>query len=150
MSDQINQEKTASVSQFVPVNRAEWRVGVALGYFSLGLGLAEFLAPKAIARFIGASRKQRSLLVIRALGARELIAGVGLMSKPRSAGWLWSRVVGDAMDLALLGLQMVSPRSNRGRLLAATAAVAGVAALDALSATHKSRRAPREQLNEAR
>jgi hypothetical protein len=149
MIEQLERESTTSVSQFVPVNRAEWRAGVGLGYFSLGLGLAELLAPRAIARLIGASESSDSLLVIRALGARELVAGVGLLANPRSPAWLWSRVAGDAMDLALLGQQLASPGSSRSRILAATAAVAGVAALDALSATQASRRSRPELLTEA-
>ncbi len=77
--------------------------------------------------------------MLRALGVRELLAGVGLLARPRSAAWLWSRVAGDALDLALLGDGFTQRRAKVGRLLAATAAVTGVAALDTLSAARQSR-----------
>ena len=45
-------------------------------------------------------------------------------------GWLWSRVGGDIMDLAVLGAALTSPHANRRRVAAATAAVTGVTVLD--------------------
>ncbi len=120
-------------------NRAASRRGLGLGVFSIGLGLAELLAPDRVTRLIGVPNSRRTRLVLRALGARELMAGFGLLARPRSSGWLWSRVVGDAMDLALLGDGFSQRRAKPGRLLAATAAVAGVTAIDALSAARQSR-----------
>jgi len=110
-----------------------------LGAFSLGLGLAELLAPGGLATLIGIPNTRRTRLVVRALGARELLAGVGLLARPRSAGWLWSRVLGDAMDLTLLGDGFTQRRAKVGRLIAATAAVAGVTAIDTFSAARQSR-----------
>jgi len=69
-------------------------------------------------------------MIIRGLGVREIASGVGILARPRPAAWLWSRVVGDMMDLALLGLALNSSRTDRVRLAGATAAVAGVTALD--------------------
>jgi len=112
---------------------------MALAAFSIGLGLAELLTPKAIAALIGLPDTRRTRLVLRTLGVRELFAGVGLLARPSSAGWLWSRVAGDAVDLALLGGGFTKRRSNVGRLIAATAAVAGVTAIDAVSASRQSR-----------
>jgi len=101
--------------------------------------LAELLAPASVAALIGIPSSPRSRLVLRALGVRELLSGVGLLARPNSAGWLWGRVGGDAIDLALLGEGFTSRRANRTRLIAATAAVAGVAAVDALSAARQTR-----------
>jgi len=115
------------------------RSGVGLGVFSVGLGLAELIAPDTIASLIGLPKTPRTRFVLRALGVRELLAGVGLLAQPRSARWLWSRVAGDAMDLALLGGGFNQKRIQRTRLIAATAAVAGVTAIDALSAARESR-----------
>ncbi len=109
-----------------------------LGWFSIGLGLAELLMPRATARTIGMDDERPTLL--RAYGARELAAGVGILSaRERPTGWLWARVIGDAMDLATLGAAALSSRNRRGRLALAAAAVAGVAALDLLSSTQARR-----------
>jgi len=125
--------------KYSPRKRASARRGIGLGMFSVGLGLAELLAPESVAKLIGIPNSSRSRLVLRALGARELLSGVGLLVRPNSSNWLWSRVGGDAMDLALLGDGFTLKRANRTRLIAATAAVAGVAAIDALSAARQTR-----------
>ena len=136
---QSNLESTSS-SQYMartPQTMARTRAGAppkALGYLSVGLGLAELLAPGSVAELIGARNSSRSRTVLRTLGARELAAGAGLFWGSNASAWLWSRVLGDAMDLLLLGDQLTSKRAQRGRLLATTAVIAGVTALDALSA----------------
>jgi len=63
---------------------------------------------------------------------REVASGIGLLSQPRTPGWMWSRVAGDVMDLALLGSALNASATNRNRTVAATAAVLGVTALDVL------------------
>jgi uncharacterized membrane protein len=103
----------------------------ALGWFSIALGLAEAAAPQGLARGIGVNDDVATLRLLRALGLRELLGGIGiLLTRHRPVGWLWARVGGDAMDLALLGLALSSDRVKHGRAGAATAAVAGVTALD--------------------
>jgi uncharacterized membrane protein len=101
-----------------------------LGWFSVGLGLAQITAPRRMARLVGASGDGKSEATMRALGFRELTAGVGILSQRRPAGWVWSRVAGDTMDLALLGRTLGSDRAERNRTTAATAAVLGITALD--------------------
>jgi hypothetical protein len=137
MIDQIESEAKTPVTHVI-ASGADPRAGVALGYFSLGLGLVELFAPRIVARLVGVPANGAAVLLIRALGTRELISGIGLLRKPQSAAWLWSRVVGDAMDLALLGNQLAVGKSNRRGALVATAAVAGVTALDTLSAARAS------------
>jgi uncharacterized membrane protein len=98
-----------------------------LGWFSIGLGLAELLAPRMMCRFIGV--KPRTGL-LRLLGLREIANGVGLLIQPNKAAWMKSRVAGDAMDLGLMGFGFLDRQTNRGQLALATAAVAGVTAVD--------------------
>jgi uncharacterized membrane protein len=103
----------------------------SLGWFSIGLGAAELLAPQAIARAIGIDDDEHKTL-LRAYGLRELVAGVGILSRPKPTYWMWNRVLGDVMDLAFLGKAMRSSRTDKGKLTAAAVAVLGVTALDIL------------------
>jgi len=103
----------------------------ALGWFSIGLGLAEILAPKRLADTIG-FRNDPSWLPL--CGAREIISGLGILSEDRPAFWLWTRVLGDAMDLALLAdAWRKADDEGRQRLAKAVAAVAGVTVLDVVN-----------------
>src|SRR4051812_12503875 len=104
-----------------------------LGFFSLGLGLSEFLAPRAIAKISGIDEKNTG--VIRLMGLREILHGLGIFTQgKRPAEAMWARVAGDALDLAALGAAFASPKSGKGRLAFATANVLAVAALDLICA----------------
>lgn len=126
--------RNGSERRYAPVNGSaitEETLTRGLGWFSIGLGLAEVLAPRGLSRLIGVRRNHQTL--VRVMGMREIAAGVGILARERPSGWMWARVGGDALDLALLGMAMASPRNDRGRLTAATAAVAGVTALDVIA-----------------
>ena len=115
----------------------EERLARGLGWFSIGLGVAEVVAPRGIAKISGVSNRNTGL--IRLLGLREIGHGVAIFAqgkRPRAA--LWARVVGDAIDLACLGAAFASPRSRKGRVAFATANVLTVAALDVLCAAQLS------------
>jgi uncharacterized membrane protein len=107
-----------------------------LGWFSIGLGLAQVVAPGAVARLVGV--KNHSILV-RALGLREIASGVGILSHVKPRGWVWARVGGDMMDLALIGTALTDKTAKRGRLATAAAVVAGVTAVDAMCGQRLSR-----------
>jgi uncharacterized membrane protein len=114
----------------------------ALGLFSIGLGAAELLAPRRVSKWAGAD--ERSVLV-RALGMREIASGVGILMGRRRRSWVWSRVAGDLMDLALLGAALNDRKAERNRLAASLAAVAGVTALDYVAARRVDGRVKGEQ-----
>lgn len=104
-----------------------------LGYFSLGLGLSELFAPRAIAKISGLNEKDTG--TIRLMGLREIFHGLGIFAqgrRPKQA--VWSRVAGDALDLAALGAAFASPKTDKGRLAFATANVLTVTALDVICA----------------
>lgn len=103
-----------------------------LGLFSIGLGLTEVAAPRRMARLIGIADDRRTREAMIALGVREIASGVALLSQPRRPAWVWSRVVGDVIDLVLLGLALRTKRRNGHRLGVAIGAVLGVLALDVL------------------
>ncbi|HEY8608521.1 MAG TPA: SRPBCC family protein [Noviherbaspirillum sp.] len=116
--------------------RAE-RLANALGWFSIGLGLAQVLAPSRVSRAIGVADNPA---LMRAVGVRELTAGVGILTQRRPANWLWSRVAGDMMDLAMLANAARSPYARRDRIGLAAVAVAGITALDLLSSMENQQR----------
>jgi len=110
------------------------RLANALGWFSIGLGLAQVLIPANVARLAGAEPTPRTTQLMRALGMREISSGIGILSGKRTEDWVRARVAGDMMDLALLGRLLLDDSSDRGKTIASTVAVAGVTALDMLAA----------------
>jgi uncharacterized membrane protein len=105
-----------------------------LGSFSLGLGLAELLIPGGMARLSGVDSNERNRKLLRVMGLREFSNGVAVLSKQQPANAMWSRVVGDALDLACLGVALANSDNDRGRTLFATANVLAVTALDVMCA----------------
>src|SRR5829696_5712735 len=110
-----------------------------LGWFSLGLGVPQTVAPGRVNRLIGVHDDRSSRTWQRVVGLRELAAAAGIFTRPRPAGWLWARVAGDIKDLALLASAWRSNDRDAGRLAAATASVAGITAVDAFTAARMSR-----------
>ncbi len=115
------------------------RIANGLGWFSIALGLAEVAMPGKLAELIGIEDEDRTRNLLRMYGIREIAAGLGILSRPQAAGWMWSRVAGDLMDLSSLGKALSSSSTNRTRAAAATAAVLGVTALDIFCAQQLSR-----------
>ena len=113
-------------------NVASAKFAKGLGLFSIALGLAEVLAPAQMAGLIGLNDKYRPYLPL--LGAREIAHGVGIMRSEKPSTAVWTRVGGDAIDLAFLGAAMTDSGTNKRRLGMAAAAVAGVTVMDILCA----------------
>lgn len=110
----------------------EEQLARGLGWFSLGLGLAELLAPSAVAKIVGV---RGGTGLIRLLGLREIAHGLAIFAQgKRPTAAVWSRVAGDALDLACLGAAYASPKNDKARLTFATANVLAVTALDVLCA----------------
>jgi hypothetical protein len=102
------------------------RLARALGWFSIGLGIAELVAPGRIARTLGLDDKKG---LIRAYGARELASAVPTLSVDKPVG-LASRLAGDAVDLATLAPALRRDNPKRNNAAIATALVVGVTLLD--------------------
>jgi uncharacterized membrane protein len=110
-----------------------------LGWVSEGLGVAALARPRALARFTGLRDDGRNEMILRLAGARELAKGLGILSRARPTSWVWARVAGDAMDLSLVGYELISGRARkRGRAMATLGALIGIAAVDALCAVRLS------------
>ncbi|HEX7087719.1 MAG TPA: SRPBCC family protein [Vicinamibacterales bacterium] len=105
-----------------------------LGWMSLALGAAATATPERVAHLIGLPDERETRGVIRAVGFREIASGAGILARKPPTGWLWARLAGDVMDLALIGSAFRRDDVDTRRLTTAAGAVAGIAALDALVA----------------
>jgi hypothetical protein len=113
-------------------NLADGRTAARMmGWFSLGLGAAEVLAPKRVTSMLGVSERHAPLVV--SYGLREIASGVGVLSDRTPATGMWSRVAGDALDLATLGVALRASERRR-YVIAAMGFVAAALAADAFVA----------------
>jgi uncharacterized membrane protein len=81
---------------------------------------------------------------MRAVGVRELVCGIGLLSEPRSPAWAWARTAGDVMDLALLGYGWKRNTASREQMLSVGSTVLGCALVDAQTALSLQQNASRQ------
>lgn len=102
-----------------------------LGWFSIGLGVLELVAPHSLARALGMEERAE---LIRAYGMREVATGLGILSQRDPTPWVWGRVGGDLLDLATLATGLDGANRHRGKVGLALAAVAGVTVLDVICA----------------
>ncbi|MDB6025783.1 MAG: cyclase/dehydrase, partial [Verrucomicrobiales bacterium] len=87
----------------------EDKLALGLGWFSIGLGLAQILAPRKVCKSIGV---QKNTGLMRTFGAREISTGFGILTRKKTGAWLWGRVAGDALDLACLGVALTSRKTR--------------------------------------
>lgn len=116
------------------------RLARGLGWLSVGLGTVALAAPGAVCRLGGIEDSPDARTAVRMAGVREWGHGAGLLRGQRPTRWLWSRVLGDAMDLAMLTEAFLGGRGEK-RPRAAIATVAGLTAVDLVSAVWAGRRA---------
>ncbi|MDB5808669.1 MAG: Cyclase/dehydrase [Betaproteobacteria bacterium] len=117
------------------------KVARGLAWFSVGVGIAEILFPRTLAKMIGTPTASTTLL--RIFGLREIAAGALIFNPGRlRATGMWARVVGDAADLSSLAAAYGCPNTtNRRALTAATAGVVALTALDVVCAREVSKEA---------
>lgn len=108
------------------------QLATTLAWFSIALGASELVAPQMMRRLTGLPESSEP--GVRALGAREIAHGISILMRPGSSVPVWSRVAGDAIDLAVLISALGSDESDRERVTGAIAAVAGLTALDVFCA----------------
>ena len=117
------------------------KLGRALGWFSLALGVMELVAPRRITRALGMEGSEG---LVRAYGARELGAGILSMTPEKQVG-LWSRVAGDGLDMATLVTVLRPDNPKRGNVGLALGLVLGITLLDIMAGqlvTARHRRTP--------
>lgn len=105
------------------------RLAKSLGWFSIGLGLAELMAAKRFTRALGMEGQEA---LLRTYGVRELGAGLVTLSPDKHFG-LWSRVAGDGLDIITLLMAMRHRNPKRKNVGIALAAVMGVTLLDIMA-----------------
>jgi len=107
------------------------RLATGLGLFSIGLGVAELLAPRHVARLAGLKQPdERADSLVRAFGAREIASGLAILARPSSAAPVWARVAGDALDLYSLRAAASTRDVDQPIADIASASLLAVAALD--------------------
>lgn len=109
-----------------------------LGWFSVGLGMTQLAAPRVLCRVVGADGRGASPAIMRAMGARELLQGLGILTRTRPTGWMWSRVAGDVLDVAAVAL--VGVRNRRARSIGVLAGLLPIGAADVNEARYLSQR----------
>jgi hypothetical protein len=108
------------------------QLSLGLGWFSIGLGLAQVAAPQLVAQLSGIEDSRDSRSLMSALGLREIANGLAILAQPQNPLWLQTRSAGDVMDLALLGIAFGGQKNDQVKVATAIAAVAGITALDVL------------------
>ncbi|WP_424360340.1 hypothetical protein [Methylocystis parvus] len=99
-----------------------------LGWFSIGLGLLEIMAPGRLSQYLGMRRSQT---LLQTYGLREVIAGLGILASGRPTPWLWARAAGDVIDMATVAPQLGSEDESVRRANGfAALAIGAIAALD--------------------
>ena len=109
------------------------RLRTGMGWFSLGLGSLQLLAPDAVNRLCGLRPAGPRRTTQRMVGMRELLAAGGLLTNSNGSAWMKARVAGDITDIALLTKSLQSS-TRRTRTGLALAAVLGVTAVDVIGA----------------
>ncbi len=106
-------------------------VASALGLLSIGLGVTQLIAPRALGRTIGVGEHP---VAMRSMGIREVATGAAVLSEERPKTGLWARVFGDLLDLSVLATVAAAQREHRGRIAVAAGMVAAVGIADYLCA----------------
>lgn len=111
-------------------------VGLAdtLGWASSVLGAPMTLTPRRLLRALGVQDDRRAVAWTLAVGLREHLATLNIIANRQRRIGMWSRVVGDTMDLALLAGAYRKRRVHGGRLQAAIGLVGGLLVVDLATA----------------
>jgi hypothetical protein len=106
------------------------KLSLRLGLFSLALGAAELFGSKKIAQTLDAEGHEG---LIQGFGAREVVAGLGILQQPAHAVTIWNRVAGDVMDIVAVSAAAKNSPANKA-VWGALAFVVGALVLDAVVA----------------
>jgi hypothetical protein len=122
---------STSVGGFAMEQRTFDKIAIGLGWFSIGLGVTELFAGEKLAEKLGLERRTG---LLRLFGLREIAAGIGLLASKNRAPWMWARVAGDVLDVALVASRVNRKNPKRTAAAIAVGNLAAVTALDAVTA----------------
>lgn len=125
-----------------PEEERDTRAARGLGWASLAIGLTELAAPGQVQAMLGLDDRPEHRTILRVLGGREVLHGLSILTEREpttalSAG-LWSRVAGDVLDNAVLGVAATKTRQP-ARFAAVVAVVGVIGVLDVLYAVRVER-----------
>ena len=123
------------------------RLADALGWGSSVLGAPMTFAPRRFLRAIGVKDDAKTIAWTLGVGAREHLATLNIVANRQRRIGMWSRALGDTMDLALLVQAFRHKRRSAPRLVGAMGIAGGFLALD-LSTAIKLSRADRVQVSD--
>jgi uncharacterized membrane protein len=103
----------------------------AVGWTSVGMGIAELLVPRAVSSIAGLEPTTGASLGVRTKGFGDLALGLGILLRPRRPMPMWARVATDAIGLGLLAWAVRGDKSHRARGIASLVASVSTLALDA-------------------
>lgn len=106
------------------------RLSRGLGWWSVGLGLTELAFAERFCQGLGFRGRTE---LVRAHGVRELLKGVGLLTRSNPRPWLWARLAGDALDLCVLGVTLRRREVPIAWRVAGAFTSVGLAFVDALA-----------------
>jgi hypothetical protein len=98
----------------------------ALGWVSIGVGLAAVTAPGPLMKAIGLGERPS---LGRFIGVRDLVLGTGLLRSQNTAAWCRARGIADALDVALIVGGAAAGAFRRDRAPIGVATGAGFSAL---------------------
>jgi hypothetical protein len=125
---------TSAPSAVGPVRLAD-----ALGWSSSVLGAPMTFAPRRFLRAIGVEDDTKAVAWTLFVGVREHLATLNVVANRQRRIGMWSRVLGDTMDLALLVQAYRHKCRDANRLFGAIGMVGGLLALDLFTAIQLSR-----------
>ena len=106
-------------------------LGRFLAVVGIGIGIAELASPQMVRDKVGLDASDDW---IRGLGARGVASGIGILATGTSTPSLWSRVLGDLMDIGVLQWLRNKDPIHDPKVRTAVTAMLGIAALDLIAA----------------
>ena len=106
----------------------------SLGMGAIGLGMLGLLAPRMVRNYLGVPKAVPVPVIQTLFGVRELWTGYTLAGDPTKSEMLWTRVMGDVFDIAVLGALSTLANKKAHNARGALKFVLVITALDVMAA----------------